>query len=161
MVGHHQSVVTVTVCTAEKQPKTVCLLHSEQYSVDSSVFLFLLPFCNRFCNLNEQVSVAGWPQTCDLSLNTLNIQCFSAFFTPLNPPGLLPQREWWTGVYPFDSQQWMGPVVAVWCVCNEKVSVLLHHAKDNFLGVILICLYSTLTCWHVLQVCIRWALGDL
>lgn len=83
---------------------------------------------------------------------------FKHAFLPFLPlliyPASSPSERWWTGVYPFDSQQWMGPVVAVWCVCNEKVSVLLHHAKDNFLGVILICLYSTLTCWHVPQVCI-------
>jgi len=41
---------------------------------------------------------------------------------------------------------------------GKRVSVLLHHhAKNNFQGVILICLYSTFTCWHFPQVCITFS----
>lgn len=158
MVVHHLSVTTVTLCALlANRSKNLCLLC---YELGCLFFVAVLEPYLSSTSIWTSLCCRVRTQTCSLSLNMLNTHCFSASFTLLNPPGLLSQRE-----VTDDGREFIPyPRSSEWALslhydvfAGKKVSVLLHHhAKNNFLGVILICLCSTFTCWHDPQVCITY-----
>lgn len=98
-VGHHWSVATVTLATV-----TLCaLLANRSKNLLLTVLWTSMFFSFFFFAVLEPYLSSSYiwtslccrlrAQTCGLSLNMLNSRCFPASFTPLNPPGLLPQRE--------------------------------------------------------------------